>query len=323
MFYSIRHLTQFRYDAPVSESLMEVRMHPRTEGGQRCLSFQLSVDPRARIHLYRDYLGNSVHHFDVPGKHKELKILAESLVQLEPPEDLPERLSPGAWKELDDLVAAGDYWEMLTPGQYAQPGEALDSLIRELSVVRRDDPLTFLLDLNASIYAWFDYVPKATRVDSPIDHAIEARKGVCQDFAHIMTALARHVKIPSRYVSGYVLPHKENRDRAGSGATHAWVEALVPGHGWVGFDPTNNLLAGERHIRTAIGRDYSDVPPTKGLFKGSAASELSVSVRVAPSDAPPPPEKELRSTGEWTTSEAQPETPLEDNIHTQQQQQQQ
>src|SRR5215831_5811045 len=320
MFYTIRHLTVFRYDASVSESLMEVRMHPRTEGGQRCLSFQLSVDPRARVHLYRDYLGNSVHHFDVPGKHKELKILAESLVELEPPAELPERLGPDAWKELDDLVAAGDYWEMLMPGQYAQPGEALDSLIKEFRVERRDDPLMFLRDVNKSIYSWFDYVPKATRVDSPIDHAIEARKGVCQDFAHIMTALARHVKIPCRYVSGYVLPRKENRDRAG-GATHAWVEALLPGYGWVGFDPTNNLLACERHIRTAIGRDYADVPPTRGLFKGSAGSELTVSVKVAPSDAPPSPEKELRSSGEWTSTEPQPEVPAEENIHAQQQQQ--
>jgi transglutaminase-like putative cysteine protease len=322
MFYSIRHLTQFRYESPVSESLMEVRMHPRTEGGQRCLSFQLSVDPRARVHLYRDYLGNSVHHFDVPAKHVELRILAESFVELEPPPDLPERLSSDAWKELDDLVAAGDYWEMLTPGQYAQPGEALDNLIRELRVERREDPLTFLCELNTSIYSWFDYVPKATRVDSPIDHAIEARKGVCQDFAHIMTALARHVKIPCRYVSGYVLPRKD-RDRSGSGATHAWVEALVPGFGWVGFDPTNNLLACERHIRTAIGRDYADVPPTRGLYKGSGGSELSVSVRVALADAPPAPEKELRSSAEWTTTEPPPEAPIEDNIRTQQQQQQQ
>jgi len=322
MFYSIRHLTQFRYDAPVSESLMEVRMHPRTEGGQRCLSFQLSVDPRARVHVYRDYLGNSVHHFDVPGNHKELRILAEALVELEPPAELPQSLNSNAWEELDDLVAAGDYWEMLTPGQYSQPGEALDGLISELRAERRDDPLTFLREMNEAIYSWFDYVPKATRVDSPIDHAIEVRKGVCQDFAHIMTALARHVKIPCRYVSGYVMPRKD-RDRSGSGATHAWVEALLPDFGWVGFDPTNNLLAAERHIRTAIGRDYADVPPTKGLFKGSAGSELSVSVKVTPTDAPPPPEKELRSSGEWTATEPQPETPTEDNIHTQQQQQQQ
>src|ERR1043165_3721548 len=101
MFYAIRHLTRFRYLSPVSESLMELRMHPRTEGGQRCLSFQLSVDPRARVAEYRDYLGNMVHHFDVPGNHKELAILAEALVELEPPQDLPERLSPAAWDELD------------------------------------------------------------------------------------------------------------------------------------------------------------------------------------------------------------------------------
>jgi transglutaminase-like putative cysteine protease len=267
-------------------------------------------------------LGNSVHHFDVPGTHTELRILAESLVELELPPELPDRLSPDAWRELDAMVAAGDYWEMLTPGQYAQPGDALDGLIKQLSVKRRDDPLTFLKELNARMYSWFDYVPKSTRVDSPIEHAIEARKGVCQDFAHIMTALARHVKIPCRYVSGYVLPRKD-RDRSGSGASHAWVEVLVPGFGWVGFDPTNNLLAGERHIRTAIGRDYADVPPTKGLYKGSAASELHVAVRVAPSDAPPSPEKELRSSPEWISPDPPPETPLEDNIHTQQQQQQQ
>jgi transglutaminase-like putative cysteine protease len=243
MFYSIRHLTQFRYDSPVSESLMEVRMHPRTEGGQRCLSFQLTVDPRAQVNGYRDYLGNSVHHFDVPGQHKELAILAEALVEMRPPDSLPERLDADAWRELDMETAAGDYWEMLMPSHFARPSEALNILIRELRVERRDDPLTFLRELNTGIYEWFEYVPKATSVDSPIDHAIEARKGVCQDFAHIMTALARHVSIPCRYVSGYVLPRPKNGDRQArtsrTGATHAWVEALVPGYGWVGFDPTS------------------------------------------------------------------------------------
>ncbi len=204
MFYSIRHLTRFRYKAPVSESLMELRMHPRTEGGQRCLSFQLSVDPRTRSYEYRDYLGNMVHHFDVPGQHRELKIVAEALVEIEPELELPDRLEPSAWDELDQQAAAGDYWEMLMPSQFAQPTEALLGLIEPLGVRRRDDPLSFLRELNSAIFNWFEYVPKATRVDSPIDHAIEARKGVCQDFAHIMTALVRHVRIPCRYVSGYV-----------------------------------------------------------------------------------------------------------------------
>jgi transglutaminase-like putative cysteine protease len=300
MFYSIRHLTRFRYTSPVSESMMEVRMHPRTEAEQRCLSFQLFVDPRARVHMYRDYLGNSIHHFDVPAKHLELRIVAEALVELEPPPELPERLPFESWAALDAEVAAGDYWEMLMPSTFAQPGERLLSLVEPLRVSRRDDPLTFLRALNAAIYEWFEYAPKTTRVDSPIDHAIEARKGVCQDFAHIMTALVRHVKIPCRYVSGYMYPRSERRDRSPEGATHAWVEALLPGLGWVGFDPTNNVLARDRHIRTAIGRDYADVPPTKGIFKGTTESQLTVSVQVSPSKAPPPPETEiLLIPGEW------------------------
>ena len=107
MFYSIRHLTQFRYDSPVSESLMEARMHPRTEGPQRCLSFQLSVDPRAMVYQYRDYLGNSVHHFDVPGKHIQLRIVAEALVEVQVGPELPKRLGADAWTQLDALVATG------------------------------------------------------------------------------------------------------------------------------------------------------------------------------------------------------------------------
>jgi transglutaminase-like putative cysteine protease len=322
VFYSIRHETRFRYDSPVSESLMEVRMHPRTEGSQRCLSFQLSSDPRARVHLYRDYLGNSVHHFDVPGKHKGLRILAEALVEMETPPELPEKLDPAAWQDLDAVVAAGDFWEMLKPSQFARPSPGLDGLIVDLEVERKDDPLTYLRQLNAAVYSWFDYVPKATHVDSPIEHAIETRKGVCQDFTHIMIALVRHVRIPCRYVSGYVHPRSKHADRSADGATHAWLEALLPGYGWVGFDPTNNLIAGERHIRTALGRDYADVPPTKGIFKGSASSELAVSVRVALSEAFPPPEADLRSSDQWTSAGSPGDSPLED-IYAQQQQQQQ
>lgn len=322
MFYSIWHLTRFHYKTPVSESLMELRMHPRTEGGQRCLSFQLSVEPRARVYEYRDYLGNAVHHFDVPGQHRELTIIAEALVEIEPPPPLPDRLQPSAWDDLDAQAAAGDYWEMLQPSQFAHPTEALLSLIEPLRVQRRDDPLGFLRELNTAVYEWFDYVPKATRVDSPIDHAIEVRKGVCQDFAHIMIALVRHVRIPCRYVSGYVYPRSKHQDRSPEGATHAWVEALLPGFGWVGFDPTNDVIAGERHIRTAIGRDYADVPPTKGIFKGDSASQLTVSVRVAPSDAPPPPDQELSMPPEeWQAAIAAADEA--EHLRQQQQQQQQ
>jgi transglutaminase-like putative cysteine protease len=299
MFYSIRHLTRFRYSAPVSESIMELRMRPRTEGPQRCLSFQVSVDPRSHVNEYRDYLGNAVHHFNVPGKHTQLRIVAEALMEVSASPELPESLPSSAWDDLDNTVAQGDYWEMLVPSQFARPSPALDGLVREFRIERRDDPLTVVRDVKRAMSEWFEYAPKSTQVDSPIDHALETRRGVCQDFAHIAIALLRQVRIPCRYVSGYLYHQPKTRDRSANGATHAWVEALLPGLGWIGVDPTNNLFVGERHVRTAIGRDYADVPPTRGVFKGDAGSELSVAVTVAPADAPPPPENELTITQDW------------------------
>jgi transglutaminase-like putative cysteine protease len=143
--------------------------------------------------------------------------------------------------------------------------------------------------LNAAIYDLFEYVPHSTRVDSPIEQALSARQGVCQDFAHIMIALVRRLHVPCRYVSGYMFHRDEpEKDRSLEGASHAWVEALVPGLGWVAFDPTNNLVGGDRHIRVAIGRDYADVPPTRGVYKGEAQSELSVAVTVSPADTVAP-----------------------------------
>ena len=121
---------------------------------------------------------------------------------------------------------------------------------------RRDDPFLAVEPRNAGLERHFKYVPKSTKVDSPIDQAIESRQGVCQDFAHIMIALVRSLRNPCRYVSGYLYRRAQDHDRSVVDATHAWVEAFLPPLGWVGFDPTNCLLAGDRHIRTAIGRDY-------------------------------------------------------------------
>ncbi len=301
MHYSIRHLTKFRYSAPISESVMEVRMQPRTEGGQHCIWFDLVVKPRTSLTSYRDHLGNLIHHFDVPSHHTNLAIKAEAVVEITP-RVLPESLATDAWSELDALVADGDYWEMLMPSRFAAPTESLRELARELNVCRRDDPLSLLRELTARLRDAFEYAPQSTEVDSPIDLALKERRGVCQDFAHIMTAMARELRIPCRYVSGYLFHRVEDQDRSAADATHAWIEALLPGLGWVGFDPTNNLIAGERHIRVAIGRDYGDVPPTRGVFKGEAKSELSVAVQVSPSSAPLP-EDNLPVNTNWLVAE--------------------
>jgi transglutaminase-like putative cysteine protease len=185
--------------------MMETRMHPRSDANQRCLTFHLSVSPRCRVFSYRDHLANNVHHFDIPGQHRQLVIVAESLVEVQPQPDIPSFLAPDAWADLDATVAAGDYWEFLFPSEFCVPTPRLDQLAADLDVRRRDDPLMLLHELNERIFRYFDYVPRSTKVDSPIDHALETRKGVCQDFAHIMITLIRtKLRIPCRYVSGYL-----------------------------------------------------------------------------------------------------------------------
>ena len=121
MFYSIRHLTKFLYSKPVSESMMETRMHPRSDANQRCLTFHLSVSPRCRVFSYRDHLANHVHHFDIPGQHPQLVIVAESLVEVQPALEIPSFLAPEAWKDLDQITSQGDYYEFLAPASSAPP----------------------------------------------------------------------------------------------------------------------------------------------------------------------------------------------------------
>ncbi|NJN19689.1 MAG: transglutaminase family protein [Oscillochloris sp.] len=284
MYYSILHKTRFRYSALVSESVTEVRMSPRSEGIQRCLRFVLNTEPHSVPSNYVDCYGNTVHHFDVPAAHRQLMITAETVVVFAEPPPIPQQLDTDAWQRLDTLTMSADHWDFLTPSTFTHPTPLLDQLAREFEVRRRDDPLGLLRELTSRMYATFAYAPQTTRVDSPIDEALEARRGVCQDFAHIMIALVRSLGIPCRYVSGYLFHRREDRDRSEEDASHAWIEALLPDLGWVGFDPTNNLITADRHIRTAVGRDYADVPPTKGVFKGKAESELDVGVKVVPTE---------------------------------------
>jgi transglutaminase-like putative cysteine protease len=327
-YYSIRHVTRFSYETPVSESLMEVRMQPRSEGSQRCLRFELGVSPRARVLAYLDYLSNSVHHFDTPPRHTELTITARAQVQLDPTPAIPAALDPSRWKELEQIAVRGECWDFLTPSRFAAWTPALLEYAEAARApIDLADPLTAMRALMATVHRDFEYVPKSTRVDSPIDEALAAQRGVCQDFAHIMIAAGRRLGVPCRYVSGYIAPKpkEERADRAAS-ATHAWVEALLPGLGWIGLDPTNNVEAGLRHIRVAVGRDYADVPPTRGVFKGSTKSTLAVAVEVAPSDAPAALEPMLPEP-QWAQQEvaalADADIERENQLQQQQQQQQQ
>ncbi|MFY9789985.1 MAG: transglutaminase family protein [Candidatus Sulfotelmatobacter sp.] len=336
MFYAIRHFTRYRYSRPVWQSMMEVRMHPRSEGNQRCFVFQLSVNPRARIFGYTDSYGNLVHHFDLPARHGQLTIISDALVNIDDQPSIPESMSYEAWNDLEQLIEKKDYWDMLMPSHFARSSPELEELAKEIGVAEREgrSPLAFLQDVAAGVHRTFSYVKKSTAVNSPIEDALRARQGVCQDFTHIMIALVRNAKIPCRYVSGYLYQESQKKDSqnqdsqnhdsqnshpSADGATHAWAEALLPGVGWVGFDPTTSRLAGEKHIRTAIGRDYADVPPTMGVMKGKAETQLQVRVRVTPSQAVLPPDEEFAADEEW--SQFLDETQQTQLVDAQQQQQ--
>ena len=302
MFYAIRHFTRYRYSRSVWQSMMEVRMHPRSEGNQRCFVFQLSVNPRARIFGYTDSYGNLVHHFDLPSCHGQLTIISDALVNIDAQPAIPEVRNYDGWQELEDLIEKKDYWDMLMPSHFARSSPELEQLAVEIGATERKgrSPLAFLRDIASGVHRSFSYVKKSTAVNSPIEDALRSRQGVCQDFAHIMIALVRNARIPCRYVSGYLYHSSETAHPAADGATHAWVEALLPGIGWVGFDPTIDRLASEKHIRTAIGRDYADVPPTMGMMKGKADTHLQVRVRVTPSQAVLPPDEEFAADEEWS-----------------------
>ncbi|QDV91392.1 Transglutaminase-like superfamily protein [Phycisphaerae bacterium RAS2] len=277
MQFRIEHETRFHYDAPIFESVMELRMQPRTDASQRCLAFDVTIEPEARAYRYSDALGNTVHHFNVPSRHESLMVRAVSLVEVADASP-PSRGSADDWAALDALRDSPDHWDWLHPSHFARPGEALEKFAAEMKVARRGDPRSTLEALHDSISRAIRYERGSTRVDSPIEECLAQRKGVCQDFAHVFIALARQMGIPTRYVSGHLVQVTADGAVASEGATHAWAESFVPGAGWVGFDSSNRQPAGAGHIRVAIGRDYADVPPTRGMFRGDARTELSVRV---------------------------------------------
>jgi transglutaminase-like putative cysteine protease len=281
MLLEVRHVTQYHYAEPVRESVMELWMQP-SKTGQRLVSFELDLDPAAQIFSFVDNFGNAVYHFDVPQPHDRLSIVARSAVETLPPTALPETLDMGEWDRLRSDFVRGECFDFLAPHGFARPSDALTAFVTErgLDKLRKHDPLTALRRLNEAIYDAFDYQPGVTEADSPIDLALAAGRGVCQDFAHIMIAICRSWGLPARYVSGYLFTDRDAGDRSDPDATHAWVEVFLPSLRWTGFDPTNRVLTGERHITVSHGRDYADVPPSRGVYKGDAESQLAVGVSV-------------------------------------------
>jgi transglutaminase-like putative cysteine protease len=328
MFLEIRHLTQYHYAAPVRESVMELWLQPQKSARQRLISFDLELDPTAKLFSYVDAFGNAVYHFDQPQPHERLTILSKAAVETDPGLELPEALDMGEWDRLRSEFVRGEWFDFLHPHGFAESTPMLEAFIRThaLDGAHLRDPLTAVRRLSATLYDALGYDKSVTDADSPIDHALEAGRGVCQDFAHIMIAVCRAWGVPARYVSGYLYTDRAHAtDRSDPDATHAWVEVFLPSLRWVGFDPTNNVATGERHVVAAVGRDYGDVPPSRGIYKGEADSELvvAVSVRQARSATAEPEFMRLSRPSGSSAGHRRPATAGFDQQLQQQQQQQQ
>jgi transglutaminase-like putative cysteine protease len=277
MNFAIRYLTEYHYEAPVTDNLNSLRVQPANTANQRCDDFNLLIDPETRLGRHVDYFGTEVIEFGVSRPHTKLTIDARARVVTTAPAEPPE----APWGALDSTAyrdVAGEFLldvgAKLTDPRLGELGEAMRVASPRESVKR----------LAALIPEAFEYRSGVTYVGSTVADLLDAGAGVCQDFVHLALILLRQNGIAARYVSGYL--YAASADGGANSVevdTHAWLEALLPAEGaspvWVGFDPTNSSRAGERHVKIGHGRHYPDVPPIKGVFRGGTA-ELETSVRM-------------------------------------------
>ena len=285
--YHLLHVTEFVYDGPVSESYNEVRLRTMHDDNQSCLSFRLSTVPASPAFSYRDALGNWVHQVNVLPVHSKLRVQAESVVLTH------DATATTSFMQLSELEQRQEelqeeFYDMLAASTYVPHLPELSPLIAEAEARCDATVAGFAWRASILIHERFQYVKGATHVNSSISDSLLLGAGVCQDFAHLLLGVLRKRGIPARYVSGYLVPQSKDNPAAkleeviGGQASHAWAEAYIPDADWTPLDPTLGKPVGMRHVRVAYGRDYSDVAPVRGVYKGHAGQRLSVDVSVRP-----------------------------------------
>jgi transglutaminase-like putative cysteine protease len=276
MLLRINHETNLSYTDLISESAMELRMAPRQESDQHRLSFQLAIGPSASVSSYFDWLGNTVHTFSINPFHQQIRILATSVVETD--RNVPNIWGlPDVWpipRETLDYAA----WDYMQFGGPIVDCPALQEAARSLRPREGANLGKLCLNLMSFVDQKFSYEKGVTTAASPITEILEHGRGVCQDFTHLMIGLARTLGIPARYVSGFV--HRDGERTRGYAQTHAWCELLIPSAGWIGFDPTNNCLIGRNFVEVGIGRDFRDVAPNRGVYRGNAEETIHVAVDI-------------------------------------------
>jgi transglutaminase-like putative cysteine protease len=285
MIFHISHVTRYDYASPASESYMEVRLAPPSNRAQTVLRRGLVITPDARVNRYTDYFGNSVEQFSIIHRHDRLDVQAESEIDTHPvtvpPAALDLTVSEARQIFRSNTLGLFDYLR-------ASPGVQLGRRVYRVANAMFRPGGHFGVAVHGLmdwIHERFAYEPGTTDVETPVEDVLKSRRGVCQDFAHVMIAILRSAEIPARYVCGYIetdgqraAGERGERHLVGSAESHAWVEVGLPNGDWYALDPTNNIPAGSRHVMVSVGRDFQDVSPTRGVFKGASRTTLQVRV---------------------------------------------
>ncbi|HQV59963.1 MAG TPA: transglutaminase family protein [Chitinophagaceae bacterium] len=275
--YHIKHITRYTYPAPVIDSANQVMLFPINDDQQEVKKYELIISNHPGVEVFTDYFGNKVGIFSIIKPHTELLIQSNievitREVQLPANDTAPET----QWNNLAVIREEFPYMDFMLQESF----DAHDEVVAVVQSMMNETitPFTTAQLMSAFVFDTFEYKKGITSVETQVDEIWQLKAGVCQDFAHILLVMLRYVGIPARYVSGYICP--KNHELRGEGATHAWVEAYIPFHGWMGFDPTNNCIVSDRHVKLAIGRSFTDCTPVKGTYKGSSEHKLEVSVVI-------------------------------------------
>jgi transglutaminase-like putative cysteine protease len=278
--FRILHVTRYEYDRPVKESLNEVRIYPFPSQDQEVLQHDLVITGQPEVYVFNDYWGNRAGIFNVLSPHKLLSIESRLLVRTTAATDISINFD-STFEELE--LESADHLKMLELARpdFLAADDIMDPIVRFLKQPGLS-VASVVGQCSEYIFTHFNYIKGITGIETTVDEILEKKAGVCQDFAHLMLQILRSCDIPCRYVSGYICPNKNGM--RGEGATHAWVEAWIPLHGWAGIDPTNNIWVTNKHVKLSVGRNFNDCSPVKGAFKGPARQALSVYVSIGYED---------------------------------------
>jgi transglutaminase-like putative cysteine protease len=289
MLLRLLHRTTFVYAGEVRDSYNEVRLRPVDDHTQSCRDFELHLEPSAPTSEYADFYGNIIVYFDIPSRHSRLVIETRSEVETLP--NASRRRVPEV--PFLDLVRSPEremVAEFFTDSQYVPLEVEIWRAAQDALADGRGDVWSDVTRIGRHVFETLAYKPNVTGVHTHAADALKLGAGVCQDFAHVMLGMCRSVDIPARYVSGYFL--NSDRRPGETEASHAWVEAYIPGHGWAAYDPTHNRAADDRYVKLAVGRDYADIRPVSGTYRGAPAKDLKVEVTVNRESEP----EEMRSS---------------------------